>query len=129
MSSAAEIYQNEPLLRQLEIYEVGGIDDQQRMNAAEFAVGQYGAGYSYGGLLIGNREASIDRKWYCTELVVAALEQSDVKFYAGTSVVYQQLYSPVLPYQMKGYRTMTGSGAPLITTLWGNSQYLKKTYP
>ncbi len=49
-TSAAEIYQNEPLLNQLAIYEVEGISEEARHDTAAYAVTQYGTGYSYSGL-------------------------------------------------------------------------------
>ncbi len=129
MSSAAETYQNEPWLQQLSIYEVQGMSDQGRKDAAKFALNEYGAGYSYAGLWSDDREASEGKKWYCSELTVAALEGGGATFYSGNGVLYGKVRSPGLPVEISNYRTIVGQDAtPAMTTRRG-ADSLIQTWP
>ena len=128
MSSAANIYQNTYYYQQLTIYEVQGLSTEQRQQASEFAMNAYGAGYSYAGLITGNRNNTADKQWYCTELVVAALERADVTFYIPSGIGYKQLRTPTLPVYMSEYRTIIDGGW-WITTPWGSSTPLLQTWP
>jgi RHS repeat-associated protein len=120
LSSAAEEYQKYRGTHQLSIHEVQGITAQQRQIAAEYALEQYGAGYSYEGAVMGHRDAGADKEWYCSELTVAALEKAGVTFYSGNGVLYMPVNYPTFPTSISGYRTRTDSGAPTVITRWAS---------
>ncbi len=130
LTSAAELFQENHLwLQQLTIYEVQGLNNEQRLVAAEFALGEYGAGYSYAGVGTADREGGADKQWYCSELVVAALEQGGVTFYAGNGLLYKKLRTPTFPTYISGYRTMLGGSTPSVTTRWGTATPMIQTWP
>ncbi len=121
--------QNEPLLNQLAIYEVEEISEEARHDAAAYAVTQYENRLFLFGLVVNSGEATGEKKWYCTELVVKALEQGGVTFYQGNGVLYVDRFVPLLPVEMPYYRTTAGSNSAwAITTRWGNSSPLRKTW-
>ena len=135
MSSAAAIWTDDDWHTGLSIYEVQGLDAPRRQRAATFALDSYGAGYSYGGLVTGNRNGGSNKEWYCSELTVAALEQADVKFYTLAvslpfeAEIHRQLRAPTLPLYIPGYRTIVDGGWWLTTTPLGSSMPLMKTWP
>jgi len=135
MSSAAAIWNDQEWREGLAIYEVQGLDAPRRQRAAAFALGNYGAGYSYAGIVTGDRDGGPNKKWYCSELTVAALEQADVEFYtvAASSPhnvqIYKKLHAPTLPALISGYRTIVEGGWWLTTTPQGNSIPLVQTWP
>jgi len=112
IESAAEYYTKEYLyIHQLTIYEVQDINDEQRQRAADYAMEQYGTGYSYAGVLTGHGEDETDDKWYCSELVMAALEQGDVTFYRGNgNESYKKVFYPTFPHLIAGYYTQVNDG-------------------
>jgi len=135
MSSAAAIWNDQEWREGLAIYEVQGLKASGRQAAAEFALDSYGAGYSYAGIVTGDRDGGPNKKWYCSELTVAALEQADVEFYtvAASSPhnvqIYKKLHAPTLPALIPGYRTIVEGGWWLTTTPQGNSTPLVQTWP
>jgi len=120
LSSAAELYEEHyDWIQQLTIYEVQGLSEQQRLRAATFALEEYGAGYSYAGVVAGNREGGNDKKWYCSELAVAALEQGDVTFYVYDTFIFRrELSSPTLPTMISTYTTIVGSNTRYVVPFW-----------
>ncbi|HNT78765.1 MAG TPA: hypothetical protein PKH77_27475, partial [Anaerolineae bacterium] len=52
-----------------------------------------------------------DDKWYCSELVMAALEQGDVTFYRGNgNESYKKVFYPTFPHLIAGYYTQVNDG-------------------
>jgi len=124
MTSAAEIYRNEPWLQQLSIYEVQDLDKKERAYAAKFAIDEYSAGYSYLGAWTNDRKESENKKWYCSELVVAALERGGVTFYEMNTgaFLYGQVTTVGLPCQVPYYYTIVGdTSTSKARTPWSKS--------
>ncbi len=122
--------QNEPLLNQLAIYEVEEISEEARHDAAAYAVTQYGTGYSYSGLWsIAERQlvrrSGTARNWWSRLWNRAASHSTRATWRA----FYVDRFVPLLPVEMPYYRTTAGSNSAwAITTRWGNSSPLRKTW-
>jgi len=132
-SSAAAAFEDGKWRNHLTIYEVEGLDDLAREDAARFAIKQYGSSYSYAGLIPFSDPTVEDKSWYCTELTVAALEHAGVTFYVltGSSPPILPLQTSTFPTYLPNYRTLVRGQnlVPSSHSRWGNTQPLLQTWP
>ncbi len=89
-NSAASFWQTSDYHKEhIKLYEVPGITEQQRQDAADFAKSQIGKPYTWPGG--GPDDTS---SWYCTKLVLKSLEAAGVKFYINfldSATYYEQV--------------------------------------
>jgi len=118
--SAASLWDNKDYHKAtVSLYEVPGITAKQRQKAADFARKQFGKPYKWVG-------AGTDYDdFYCTKLVVSALQEAGVKFYGSGLEAFLGLEAQnngFNPWDITGAIVDAGEGKKDLQKTWDGSK-------